>query len=859
MGKKFSKFSVVSILVLAVAAFIYSGAALAFSNSYPDPADTSGSATIRLVSGETQYVRKMNTRVRVWFANSSGGTITISNANFCNSNQGDIIETEDSVDWSDLGNGDAVTHFDLYRNDPGNRDARRDGNKYNSGNPNCNQDRTFNVSNLTRTQNNYYYVDIDINHIDKSAGFDGIMNFYRITATGPNTKIGLPGDFTGFGATMEQVGSTPQYVDYNAVFGTPCNNNGENDVRIVLYDLDNAGGSGAQPAGQDIVVRLYDKTDNQYIDFNGPNVDTRWRPNGDNQESDVRFNSQANHKYRLEINHVFYNNTIQYSVPYSQIFDEPCKSAALVPRATVSQGNVPVNTPVTFENWVETRNLQFTGNDEFSWRVNGSVPAAGLVGVTQNQFGDTPRDVPAGRNAWTFTPTVEGTYCRRTVITNASYANLPQGDNAEACVVVGSGGSSANINTFIDTPIQYEKGTGAGPYSITSRILCGGNYSGTVNWRVTDNTGVVVNKTIVYTNCNPNNASNEFTTLPSPAVTAAQLDSSSVGVYRSYTVEVISPSGVSSKSSSITVRSVPYARFYGHDIYAGCNVGQGSDEGFILFNVNPNGNLAGAAVEYAAIAITDISSQIPVGTNPITTAFNKLAPPARPNGLRAYFPDGFAPCPPDFINANSDLLPTDSRTLLSENLNISTEGSDAFLTRDTDENENLTLTGTTNHKLTIMAHDIYLSGSGTFGANLPDPNSPFNDASSSVVLIIATGNVYIDPNLTTVNAIIIASQGTVYTCGSNTYAKIPQEEWHNRCMNKLVINGAVGANGIEFGRSIGTRKLGVGPSEPANQPQGNNSAAEVINFPYYLYFASPYLDSSIGEGYDSIINAAPYL
>jgi hypothetical protein len=168
---------------------------------------------------------------------------------------------------------------------------------------------------------------------------------------------------------------------------------------------------------------------------------------------------------------------------------------------------------------------------------------------------------------------------------------------------------------------------------------------------------------------------------------------------------------------------------------------------------------------------------------------------------------------------------------------------------------NLEIQGGTNisSKITTKSTgDTYISNNIT--ANRPANGVTFNNATAPVVLIMSEEDIYIGNNVTNIDAILIA-KGTIYSC-SNGYSEVTRNNWHTQCRNKLVINGAVSAPTIRFARSIGTRLMAT-TMESYDKSESNATAAEVINFPGYLYFATPYLYNTSSASYQSIFNAPP--
>lgn len=308
-----------TVLMLAVLLNIASlGNVSAFDNTFPDPGDTEGNSAVWAYNGETRYVRQTDSTLRIWFPGTSG-TVNIINPNFCASNSPDYMETEDGG-FGSYANSSNVTRFHFFN---ANVDADRWGIKYASGAAACDNTKTISFSGLTQRENGYYYVNLNVTYVaNANAGYDGGMNAYKLSASA-GARIGIRASNAGRGTTQEQTGGSLNFINYFAPFGAPCDLAGPTTATLQLYDIDNAGGSGAQPPGTDVRIRIFNITNNAYVDFHG-GVGTTWKPNGDNITSSIDFTARPGRKYRLEVLDVYKNNTIQYGVPYPQIYRLSC-------------------------------------------------------------------------------------------------------------------------------------------------------------------------------------------------------------------------------------------------------------------------------------------------------------------------------------------------------------------------------------------------------------------------------------------------------------------------------------------------------------------------------------------------------
>lgn len=498
-------------------------------------------------------------------------------------------------------------------------------------------------------------------------------------------------------------------------------------------------------------------------------------------------------------------------------FLPPVRTALLTKSASVSPGaTVIAGTKVTFTNQVRSTGLSNAAGYNFTYNITGQGP----YGPKSTAIpGSNPRNASSTYSKTYNTP---GTYCR-TIDVTAKPSWAKEAGDGKVCVTVTAPKSNATGSV---SPKTYEKGTG-GAVNIVGTLKCGTTV-GAVKWNLINSAGLP-NGPGKTTTC----SSGKTDTITVDANSTNKLDGLAVGGYN-YTVTITSPTAYSSPPASVVVYEVPYASFTGGDAYAGCGAGSNTGtSGKIIFNFNPNDTSKGASVEYAAIALYPYKAAPKVNNNIITAANRTGANPVRPNGLSALWAPGAVTCP------NIGAVTPSSGTNPGADFNFDTK-SGAYKSAG-----QLKITGgTVGTKVTVYSPgNILITGNIGIGA-IP---SPFNDANTPLGLIISNADIYIASNVTEINAVLVA-KGTIYTCATGAAEATPRSDWENICKNKLTINGAISAAGIRFGRSTGTRLLGSG-------------AAEQINYPAYLHFATPYQgpgQNKVG-GYQSIFNAPPFL
>ena len=369
------------------------------------------------------------------------------------------------------------------------------------------------------------------------------------------------------------------------------------------------------------------------------------------------------------------------------------------------------------------------------------------------------------------------------------------------------------------------------------------------------------------------------------------LNSLAPGTVVPYTVNI----GGRPQAGQITVVEVPFARFYGNDVYA-----TNGDIKFNSYTNNPSHTYdgRGSVAQYAALA---------TGTHTIDTAafrLNAAIPPIAPNGLDpngSYLGNTGAT---KVYNEVVSKIPTNCGTTPSSYLLPSSSGcyrvsddyrltgipriggSDGITCLDKQRINPLHTCGFPNNFEYITSN--YDKKITLYN---PDPNKPFmivgdivntsasysNPSSTGVMLIVSAGDIIIDNNVKRVDAILISNKG-IHTCGW-TWApgygsKVGQNQIDETCTSNLTINGSLSAKTIDFRRVGGSRYLNSAPGDEQQNcqiskglrncgdrgamPLDTGKTAEIINFPAYLYWATPYLlDQAESGGTNEAMFVAP--
>jgi hypothetical protein len=822
----------------------------AFSDKLPDDSNFgNNNGNVLLVDQETRYVRNTDTRLGVWSL-SPNMNIKIINPNYCSSNAQDGIETEDHT-YSNIGQRQNVTKFTFGASQPG--EVTYFGKKYASGNSECQSEMNVNFT-ATEKQpgTNYYIVKLNIDHVNIFSGncnnngingCDGTVNGYKINVSN-NAKIGVRGNDTGRGITMVQNNTSPQTLNYYATFGTPCTTKTDTTAKITLYDMDNAGGSGAQPDWVgNVRVNINDLT-------TGNDVWPKdWIPKGDNVTVEKDFTAQPNHKYKLRLENVYYNNTIQYSVPFDQIYVEQCPSTAtLKAKATVSANIIQKGQSVNFSNWVEVDDVFSPGSATYTAKINGENPTSNW---TTRKIADGNYYFSGKRN-FTFKTndsTSPGYHCRTTDLGGKPNWAEYSPKSASACVFVydpNGAGASPGVQVT-----DYEKGTGAKKaiHEIKFNPCLPSGFNVNIGWVAS---AVADSPENSYTTSGSTNLSGCGGAVYEANLNVDNLNTKNPGYKIKFKTNVTSPVAKNGTEMTTTVYEVPFVRFYGNDIYA--------KNGVVLFNDTSNNDAyydgRGSVAQYAAFA-TGATNYLD------TAAFRSLAIPVphAPNGLDSY------------MSYLANIRSNYDKIELPEFCDKSNITPTIFHYDDKcfDQTGDKQLAGGNYTKKVTLKTD----GNLTITGNIVNDTISYNNPSSvGVVLIMARGNIYIDKSVTRLDAILI-SKGKIYTC---TSAGVPvlNTQVNSQCRSKLVVNGALEAQEIQFQRVGGSRYLGPGEGNSGNQagianlggvPSGtitsneDGTASETINFPSYLYWAQPFLQSRSESGgkVEAIFLAPPRL
>ncbi len=313
-----------------------------------------------------------------------------------------------------------------------------------------------------------------------------------------------------------------------------------------------------------------------------------------------------------------------------------------------------------------------------------------------------------------------------------------------------------------------------------------------------------------------------------------------------------------SGSSSDNVVGMPYVKVYGGDVRVGGGVG-GTSQACAFNNAATiktySTPTTGSGTQFAAISSGFIDRFVsgqynPLGATPdIGNAPTKLtfANNAGGSGYGGGF--GSAGACYNYV----EKLPDDTQTSTGA-------------------------TAINGHTLGVGAKEIkHVKGNAYISGNIAY-NSGTRTSSAQIPLyeLVVEGDIYIDSSVTQLDGIYVAiptsssAGGNIYTCAfvSGASATLPSTTYQSgpsNCKRQLVVNGAVAAKQIKFGRDCGSLILSQA-NEPTNLNDGgtnaqtcgnSNHAAEVFNFTPEVWIRS---SSATGSTkYDSISSLPPIL
>lgn len=152
------------------------------------------------------------------------------------------------------------------------------------------------------------------------------------------------------------------------------------------------------------------------------------------------------------------------------------------------------------------------------------------------------------------------------------------------------------------------------------------------------------------------------------------------------------------------------------------------------------------------------------------------------------------------------------------------------------------------HAIVYVKGNVNIEGNITYG----NWGSVFGLNGIPSFTLIASGNIYISPNVSQLNGMFVAQGGSIYTCMTSGVVPSP---YYSSCSQKLTIYGSLVSSNIEFMRTSGTQARALTPSSNLCQNADPN-AAEVICYTPALWLGTPY---SNNDSFNAIGSLPPIL
>ncbi len=293
------------------------------------------------------------------------------------------------------------------------------------------------------------------------------------------------------------------------------------------------------------------------------------------------------------------------------------------------------------------------------------------------------------------------------------------------------------------------------------------------------------------------------------------------------TVLSVTNGGPDTQSSCDTVKNRPYFKAYNSDVSAGGNfksidstcggggtlAGWNNDSG-----TNPSYDF-GSGAQFSALALGNIvgfASAQQTGVDrsraPTTLSFaNTANNSGSGTDGSSYSPYlggklGSSNCLSD-ATAPADAAALDTGGVTPYTLGISGLSSGGQTIGTAANPVNVDLTGGsvapgTDTSLFVNGN-VYISGNIVYGG------SNWNLSNVPSFALHATGNIYIDPSVTELEGMYIAKAtssggGTIYTCGTSSYAPVAAKVLYGTCNKQLTVYGSFSANQVNLMRTFGS-------------------------------------------------------
>ena len=338
----------------------------------------------------------------------------------------------------------------------------------------------------------------------------------------------------------------------------------------------------------------------------------------------------------------------------------------------------------------------------------------------------------------------------------------------------------------------------------------------------------------------------------------------------------------SSQVCSAPVVDMPYAHFFGLDVSAGGNFDSSDNKclssvpapsGIDAFVKGTGPLVRGSAVQYGALALGPVNSFGSASLRPtIPTARDGLT--FANQGTLGNL--GTTHCVPDYFGTKPTSLtewPTDVSMAPFDSSSVTTPQQFWYGRAG----------GTTVNGFSGVGQGIkngnriaiYITGDAYITKDIRFKLTPTWSSPADVpsFYLIATGNIYISPNVSQLDGVYVAQGGTINTCAPG-FSAYSAATLYDNCTNQLTVNGAFVAKKVNLYRTFASLRNSQGGESPLGPLGPDNCtingarsstydcAAEVFNFSPETFLSKPALGSPPSSGitkYDFISSFSPVL
>ncbi|CAM6000315.1 unnamed protein product [Sphagnum balticum] len=342
--------------------------------------------------------------------------------------------------------------------------------------------------------------------------------------------------------------------------------------------------------------------------------------------------------------------------------------------------------------------------------------------------------------------------------------------------------------------------------------------------------------------------------------------SSSVGTYTvNWSLDDNNGNPVINCSNTLTLHNYPYVNFFGGDLTAGGGFGtsacNSSGNIYTYLDTSTAGSAKGSSSQFGVGAlgvIEGLRSDSLNSTASSTSSYSNLtfantsSNTASPSALYGGSYGVSNNCVPDYSADEPTSTSTFGGSLPSA---AGTYALTAGATGAVTPIGALNVANGVNATIYVTG-DVYLTGNITYSgastwAHVADIPSLF---------IVATGNIFIAPNVTQLDGVYVSepasgSGGTINTCANSTGAvQTTDPNFFTTCQNQLTVNGAFVAQNIFLDRTYSSLRYSVsgenpqgaarscgatGTDVPNGSPEEPDCAAEIFNFSPEIYLSKP--------------------